>query len=240
MKRLAHGSVQIVGLATLFVVGWPASSAATALDNLDFESAVIGTPVTNQVPSSDAIPSWNAYSWDPGWVAYDAQALGTYCVSIHDGKGGKYDFNPLQGQYSVLLQTQYGPTNIDAWISQTGDIPAGMNSIMFLSDWVPPTLLLNGTVIPTSLYSVGDTVNASHGPVDTYIADIRAFAGQKNVELRFESNGWNDLDGIHFSRAIVPEPTTLTLLAVGSFGVFALVLRRRVSGIRAGRPAMLL
>ncbi len=35
-------------------------------------------------------------------------------------------------------------------------------------------------------------MNPSYGPVDTYIADIRAFAGQQNVELRFESNnGWN-------------------------------------------------
>ena len=207
--KLPHVSLVLLACASATLTLHD-TAAATSFDNLDFESAVIDGPVRSKVPSSDAIPSWNIYSYDPGTVPYDTVSAGSYCVSIHDGKGGPgyTDFNPLQGQYSLLLQTQYGPTNINAWISQTGDIPPGMTSIMFLSDTAPPTLLLNGTVIPTSVYSVGDTVNPSYGPVNTYIADIRAFAGQQNVELRFESNnGWNDLDGIHFSHVVVPEPT---------------------------------
>jgi hypothetical protein len=100
---------------------------------------------------------------------------------------------------------------------------------MFLSDSVPPTLLLNGTVIPTSVYSVGDTVNPGAGPVDTYIGDIRAFAGQHSVELRFESNsGWNTLDGIRFSTTVVPEPSTLALLTIAALVALAPLARRRV------------
>jgi hypothetical protein len=227
LSTLRGGPIRIAILFAWCVVCWPASSAATPFHNLGFEFAVIDTPVNNEVPSSDAIPNWNIYSYDPGWVLYDQMSAGSYCVSIHDGKGGIFDFNPLQGQYSLLLQTQFGPTNIDAWISQTGDIPAGINSIMFLCDTVsPPIVSLNGTVIPTSIYSVGPTVNASHGPVDTYVGDIRAFSGQQNVELRFESNGFNTLDGIRFSTVVVPEPTTLALLAIGAIGVLALVLRQ--------------
>jgi hypothetical protein len=230
LSTLCGGPIRIAILFACCVVCWPASSVATPLHNLGFESAVIDTPVNDEVPSSDAIPSWNVYSFDPGWVGYDTMSAGSYCVSIHDGKGGIFDFNPLQGQYSLLLQTQFGPTNIDAWISQTGDIAAGINSIMFLCDTVsPPIVSLNGTVISTSIYSVGPTVNASHGPVDTYVGDIRAFSGQQNVELRFESNGYNTLDGICFSTVVVPEPTALALLAVAALVTFAHIVRRRVA-----------
>jgi hypothetical protein len=100
---------------------------------------------------------------------------------------------------------------------------------MFLCDTAsPPVVSLNGTVVPTSIYSVGPTVNAGDGPVDTYIGDIRAFSGQQNVELRFESNGWNTLDGIRFSTIVVPEPSTAVLLTVAALGALIVAARRCV------------
>ncbi len=241
LNTFRGGSIRIAVLFASCVVCWPASSAATPFHNLGFESAVIDTPVNNEVPSSDAIPFWNIYSYDPGKVPYDMISAGSYCVSIHDGKGnvGVNDFNPLQGQYSLLLQTQFGPTNIDAWISQVGDIPSGANSISFLSDTPAiPTVSLNGIVIPVALQSSGPAVNGGR-PVDTYIGDIRGFSGQQNVELKFESTAFNTLDNIRFSSTIVPEPTALALFAIGSLGLFVVVLRhRRVWRTHCLRPAV--
>ena len=213
----------------------------TPFHNLGFESAVIDTPVNNEVPSSDAIPFWNIYSYDPGKVPYDMISAGSYCVSIHDGKGnvGENDFNPLQGQYSLLLQTQFGPTNIDAWISQVGDIPSGKLDLVLerhaghsygLAERNRHT---GGAAEPS-----GPAVNGGR-PVNTYIGDVRGFSGQRNVELKFESTAFNTLDDIRFSSTIVPEPTALALFAIGSLGLFVVVLRhRRVSRTHCLRPAV--
>lgn len=83
---------------------------------------------------------------------------------------------------------------------------------------------LNGTAIPMRLYSVDDTVNSSWGPIKTYIGDISAFSDQQDVELRFTklvqdpSHPYNygviDLDDIQFSTIVVPEPSSLLLLAI--------------------------
>jgi hypothetical protein len=154
------------------------------------------------------------------------------------------DFNPLQRQYSVMLQdglADVGETSVSAYISQVGDVPSTMRSILFSSDRMVSfdrfVVSLNGTPIPMQLYSVGDTVNPSFGPIETFIGDISAFAGATGVELRFTnlaqdpsnpfSHGAVDIDLVRFSPKTIPEPSTLALLTVAALAASAGIFRRR-------------
>ncbi len=95
---------------------------------------------------------------------------------------------------------------------------------------------LNGVVVPFTLYSTGGTVNSLYGAVKTYILDVSAYAGE-TVTLEFEkmvhdptnpgSHGIVDLDGIAFSTFVVPEPSSLILLAVGVLSLAGYCRRRR-------------
>ena len=73
------------------------------------------------------------------------------------------------------------------------------------------------------------------GPVETLAGNISAFAGSTNVELQFEelandpSNPFQpyvNLDAITFSTTIVPEPSSLVLLAVGILSLAGYCWRR--------------
>jgi hypothetical protein len=94
---------------------------------------------------------------------------------------------------------------------------------------------MNGTPIPMSVYSVGPVLYPRFGPVKTYIGDISAFSGKQGVTLRFEAIPWPDdpygctadLDAIQFSSIVVPEPSTLVLLAIGLITASASIFRRR-------------
>jgi hypothetical protein len=211
----------------------PDAAIGAAFRNLDFESAVVGTPVYGERLASQAVPGWTTNNYDPGYVLYDTMALDSVCVSIHDGKSGSFgDLNPLDGRYSLLLQRSslYAvPPNEDAWIAQTGNIPNDATCLMFSteSNCGAGFLVasLNGTAIPMSLYSVGDQINQNHGVVETFIGDIRLFAGQPNVELRFTGSG--TLDDIQFSSLIAPEPSALVLLVVAALAASVHVVHRR-------------
>ncbi len=219
--------------------GGPA--AAAPFGNLDFESAVIGTPDGDELPSAQALPYWTVHSVRAGKVFYDTTAMDAVAVSIQDGRAPYSGFpaimNPISGSYSVLLQRSsiYAvPPNEDAWIAQTGGVPSDATSLMFSTesncgagDLVAS---LNGTAIPMSLYSVGDQINETHGVVETFIGDIRQFTGQQNVELRLTGSG--TVDDIQFSSIVVPEPSTLALLSVAALVALAPVVRRRQSDVR--------
>ena len=204
--------------ATIFVFAVascsPEMAFGSAFQNLNFESAAVGTPLSNELPTPQAMPGWATDNSDSGYVAYDDVSTGGTGVSIQDGLSpwGFVVMHPIQGSYSALLATgDYGSPY--AWISQTGDIPSNANSLMFSTEFggtLGMTVSLNGTVIPLSLYSVGPVVNSLWGPVDTYIGDIRQFTGQQNVALQFTGSG--PLDAIQFSPLIVPEPSMLVLL----------------------------
>jgi hypothetical protein len=225
-RKNATQQAKLVCVAIL-ICGVTGEAQATPFKNLDFEWAVVGTPVEGELPASEALPYWANDNWDAGKVVYDDVSLGAVMVSVHDAKSRF--MKPLGGAYSVLLQDSTSKSRI-AWISQTGDIPDWAESITFVGEAVcgAPVLSLNGTVIPTWPLWVDPAVNASHGSLVTYTGDISAFAGNGNVELRFTSTGWNTLDDIEFAPDVVPEPSTLTLLAVGAFTAFARLLRRRL------------
>ena len=247
MKGWHNGSMRLLVTmvcVVVFVCVGMDNARAEAFRNLDFESAVIGTPVNYEVPASQALPSWTCNSWDPGYVAYGTIALDAPCISIHDGHSGYLgDFNPLQGQYSIMLQDgadAFGHT-FDAWISQTGDVPINAKSLMFESDistYVNELQVsINAVVIPFALYSVDGTVNSSFGPVKTYICDISSFAGETDAVLEFDklvhdtthpyNHGMVDLDAIRFSSIVAPEPSSLVLLVIGILSLAGYCWRRR-------------
>ncbi len=213
-------------------------AAAGQFQNLGFESAVINGPLYSTLPASEALPFWTPTF---PYATYDTVSVGSLCVSIHDNRGF---IKPLAGNYSVILQP--GETEelpyASAYISQTGDVPAWAESLMFVSD-TPPYIAndlfvsLNGTVLPFTLYSTGGTINANWGPLETYACDVSAFAGQANVALKFTTAALDcgymvDLDAIQFSTIVVPEPSALVLL-----GVAILTLAGYRWRFRRGRPA---
>jgi len=243
----------IAGAAVAFV--WPAQASAAAFQNLDFESAVVGTaaPIT-LLPASQALPGWTSNNWDSGQVLYDGTAFDSVCTSLHDGRGigqpqPSRDFHPLQGAYSLMLQDGETAENVnvavDAYVCQTGDIPGYARSLMFSTDMAYYVdhlqVSLGGTVIPMHLYSVGSVVNHPSGPwfgpVETFIGDISTVAGQQDVELRFTklvqdpsnpyNHGFADIDAIQFSTIVVPEPSSLVLLAIGILSLAGYCWRRR-------------
>jgi hypothetical protein len=222
-----------------FAMNYYVQANAEPFDNLDFESAVIGTPVLFQLPAAEALPCWDNDHYQAGYVIYDTIATGSTAISVHDSRSTL--MRPLQGLFSVTLQSGalHGSFQ-DAWISQTGDVPSDARSLTFESDFITTggsiVVSLNGIQIPMSLYSVGPVVNANWGPVKTYIGDISAFAGQQDVTLRLEAvppaGGQScntDLDAIKFSMIPAPEPSTLLLSAIGALITCAYRLRRRAA-----------
>jgi hypothetical protein len=215
--------------AAIFISSEVETACADSFYNLGFEDAVIGTPVDFRLPASDALPDWNCYG-SPN-VFYDTLAISSAYVSIHDSLSPI--IKPLMGRYSIILQDGCGGTlpltGASAWISQTGDIPEDAKSLKFRSDITTYInelqVSIDGTVIPFMLYSTGNVVNPQCGPVNTYICDVSAFAGEAGATLKFEklvhdpAEPWFgsnvDLDGIAFSTTPAPEPSSLVILGVG-------------------------
>jgi hypothetical protein len=217
--------------------------------NLDFDDGTIpsDTYSGSTVSISTALPGWNwgkvGGASDIQWVAYDTISLDAPTVSIHDSEStilqpfSAYDLN---NSYSIMLQTG-SPfcDNMPVYIYQVGDLSSVARSIRFSTDWNwggNLVLTLNGTEIPYHLYST--IPGGSNGrEVLTYAADIRAFTGQENVELKFELSqipGWYttfgaqySLDNIVFSPKIVPEPSSLILLATSAIGLLISMWRCR-------------
>jgi hypothetical protein len=239
----------VIILAIAAALCGPNLALAAPFQNLGFEMAKVGSASPGSLLSvGDALPYWTCNNFSPGTVLYDSTTLDAYSISLHDGKGGSFfDFKPLTGRYSVMLQDGFadvGYTSIGAYISQVGDVPSDARSIMFSSDCFYTfdrfEVSLNGTPIPMQLYAVENTVNPSFGPIETFIGDISAYAGVTDVELRFTklvqdpsspgSHGRIDFDSIEFSPTIVPEPSTLALLTVAALASSACVFRRRRGG----------
>lgn len=207
--------------------------------NLDFEEATAWPP-GEWSTLSEALPHWAAgCEYGVPYVAYNAATLDAPSVSIHDPFSQRAPC--LNGWYSVELLTEYDsrdPYHPPVYISQIGDIPATAHSLWFdsvlkLSDgtWDLRSNLvvsLNGTVIPMHPQSEFSTSWLSYD-VDCveYAGDVSAFAGQKNVELRFSVSALPDrnrgqaiLDDIAFSTSrVTPEPSTFALLIVGAVSV---------------------
>ncbi len=200
--------------------------------NFDFELSTI-------ISSS---PSGYGFNWGyanvTGWTAsdygsslnysggmsvlYNNQGLDSPTVSLVDSS---YWSPALHKNYSILL---FGGSNMSGYttgasISQTGQIPIGVESITFWeSSWNHQQDLqasFNGQLL--YFIAISNTPNYT-----IYGADISAFAGQTGVlQFTAEQTYAGVIDRILFSSNPVPEPGTCVLMAVG----LALLLSRRVS-----------
>ncbi len=209
------------------------TKAQGSFQNLDFESANPGTltpnptgpPYALNVPVANALPSWSVYYGDIQQTVVNVNdpSLGAAAVALI----GPQD-NPIDGNYSVLLQPGGSVNYISASIAQDGTIPVGTETLLFRA-WQPMSAL------PFSVSFAGNSlspveISSGQSPLgqgyNVYAAAIGAFAGQ-NGQLEFTVNGENYnsvlLDDIAFSPNTVPEPRTLALLVMG--GV-ALAVRR--------------
>jgi hypothetical protein len=142
----------------------------------------------------------------------------------------------IEGQYTVLLQ-QY------ASIAQVGQVPLNAQSIRFLAATNGPlTVSLANVNIDLISFSVTNQAFTPlgfplpNGPYRLYVGDVSAFAGQ-TVELKFTSLRLSanepdrslTLDAITFSPEAVPEPSSLSLLAISSALVILRKMCRRTS-----------
>jgi hypothetical protein len=191
--------------------------------NLNFESARI-IPLTtgadfppDSVATTNAVPSWDVYygSSQQSQITYNDPALGSPFVTLLATNGLQF-----AGNYSILLQG--GATFSAATISQTGLVPTDAESLMFIA--VGDTSLgssglqvsLDGQDL--SFFAISNELNYT-----LYGANISSFADQIET-LSFsaleDSGGYNnwEIDNIQFSTSPVPEPSILTLSALG--GVF--------------------
>lgn len=202
IRRLILGGCTSLLLAT--------SLAAQSFVNLGFESAVVSpTPPGGSGGSVDPTVAF------PGWTAaaplnlYNNLTIGAPAqILIGPAFPNAIGFTALSGSYSAAVLFN------GAALSQTGTVPAGTNSINFLSQsGQVPLVSLGGT--PITIFDLGG---------GRYGGTVTSFAGQ-NVTLSFQPSVFGIFDDIAFSPQVVPEPSSLALLAVAC-GAAALRFRR--------------
>jgi hypothetical protein len=200
--------------------------------NLDFESAkVISDPTGAYYPYSiaitNALPGWSVFGTTQGDITYNDPALGSCAVTLWATNGLQ-----ISGKYSVLLQGGIGP---EAYISQTGLVPTGTESLLFeaapLSGVAVLSALevsLGGQEIPYYALFTGPNYTLYGGNIPS------ALAGEVD-QLTFTcpgggvegtANNWT-IDNIQFSASQVPEPQVLGLTALG--GLLFLRAHRRIA-----------
>lgn len=202
----------LAALVAVFIFTVKPFSQAQGYVNLDFESPILPlVPVFSEVPAANAIPGWKPYV---GGVAvssvlYNTVTLGSAAVCLHDA-GSVYA--PLEGDYSVLLLSSDAIHGLQSSaIGQSGQIPAYALSLYFIASNPSLVVTFDGNLLPTT------TVGTS-GANLLLGADISAYAGMTGELLftRPTGGGAAFLDAVSFSSTTIPEPTTLTLAALGS------------------------
>lgn len=197
------------------------SASAQGFVNMDFETAGQNTVTSNAV-----WVTWNNAA--PGWAHSGGGDSAFVYHNTPNANVGQYYFladqnsmswQPLAGNYSmVLVSGHYSPSDsttpwINAWIAQQGQIPAGSSSFEMLATG-NFGVTINSTAIP--MMNVGG---------DHYVGDISQFAGQ-TVTLRIMNNSTQPqdpviLDNLAFEAQPVPEPSTVSLIAVGTVAAIA-------------------
>lgn len=206
MKRLS--------CALLFCVSAASSAQAQVFTNLNFEAAVVvpNVPVFGFLDWSLAVPGWgHSPGSDTGIVYYGATHVGTtqWFRLLDASSPGN---SPLEGSYSVQFASGYaaGPvegTWVNAYLSQTGLVPADAMSLTFLASR-PLAVTIDG--IPVAATSLGGAA---------FAVDVSAYAGSV-VEMHFINTTQQlhdpvTLDGVVFSTTAVPEPAPWLLFGAG-------------------------
>ena len=199
----------------VILTGVSSSFAQGTFENLNFESATIvpdpsSVYYPNAVDAADALPGWTVVAGGipSGDILYNTIFLSEASTSLQ----GPSSVEPiLQGNYSVILYGSTGGTPASAAIGQTGQIPAGTQSLLFY-----------GAGIVNLQVSFGGQ-NLSYTAVGTgpnytiYGANVAAYAGETG-QLLFDAppNSGGEIDNIQFSPSVIPEPATCALVLCGA------------------------
>ena len=182
--------------------------------NMDFEDGVFIPVASDLVQWGPAMPGWVGYlgTNQQSVISFNNLSLSTPNIAI---MGGDNPVGVFHGHYYVVMQTSFPtPSDVPA-ITQTATIPAGAESIQFITnDRFALGFLIFFGGQRLSISQLGATPSGQW----LWGGDISAFGGQTG-ELRFQGVGY--LDYIRFSQA-VPEPN-----ALGFFGFGALLLAWR-------------
>ena len=210
--------VLLIWFATIAV---SASSQGQSFTNLDFESAQIVPSYTNNygyvfIPTENALPGWSAFDGTTqlSQIQYNPSAA---AISPPVALFGS-NIDVIAGNFSILLHSS------TISISQTALVPSGTESLVFDAvSFGSPSLLVSmgGQNLSYTAISVG--TNPYGRSYTVYAADVSAFAGQMET-LTFSGGGI--LDDIQFSPEAIPEPSTASLVFLGS-GVLLYVRKRR-------------
>ena len=208
-----------------------AASSALAqgtFQNLSFEDAAYPLVPNSMgvVLASDAIPGWTPYIGGNAGnaVLYNTINLGTAAVGLfEDVFGTNQSVTVLDGGYSVVLQGGVNPltgtNHVPAAVGQSGLIPLGTRSITLkAASFLQPGIL----EVDIGGQAVSITAISSTSTYTVYGGDISQFAGQ-TADLRIAavptpSNTFANwiIDDIEFSPVAIPEPSVLTLSALGT------------------------
>jgi hypothetical protein len=227
----------VVLSAALFAI--LSAQAQGTFQNLDFEGATPGPPITGPIGGADyqpvglALPGWSA-SIDGTPVTEVLQndyTLGAASIDIFGPGWNSVNPGVIGGDYTVLLQTFFASEG-DVSLWQNGTIPASAQSLQFsawnLSGNGAFTVSFAGHNLSPVVLSSGQTASGQF--YDVYGVNIAQYAGQAG-QLEFtalDNNppGQIELDDIAFSTQVVPEPSPLALTGVGAL---AFALYRRFS-----------
>ncbi len=222
------------------------SGEAAVFQNLNFENANTNTITdlgfgAHYGPIADLMPGWTLLrgSNTVTLVGFNNVPPGAGYATIFSPT---FDA-PVIGRYSFAMVPLYdvrGTLFIPFTLSQSGDLPAEVKQIRFLSLGGPVELDVNDSPISLT-YTPVPVQPGWNGAIPVFEAegDISPYAGL-TVELKFTTLltpdylGATGLDEITFSS--VPEPGPVTLLAAG---LAALALFRITPGSRRRRSALL-
>ena len=203
--------LRIAVVTCLVLVGLQKGYSQGTFVNLDFESVIppLNPDLNFSVPITSALPGWTGYiNGNPrDRVSYDSISLGGPSISLLDSLSPFPSLRPIQANNSVYLKSFSDAGGSSAGIGQTGQIPSGALSLLFLM--ADPYLSVSFAGQPIPLVQFGTS-----GSYTIVGGDISMFAGQTG-ELRFVGTGF--FDDIQFSNQSIPEPGTFGLFGLGAF-----------------------
>lgn len=244
-------------LACIAALALPAQ--AQTFFNLDFEQARLLDPPPDPLSFlawSDAAPGWRHSDGDSTeYVYYLDGHLGhsqMYALlDNHDPSGiWTSPFGAASGRYAFRMRSgtfyEHEPRGqfTQAFLSQTGTVPAGAHTVSLLASDFRFGLSFDGTHIAMRPVGLDPTSPTFEQDLWTYsgewTGDIAAFAGS-TVTLTI-SSGVQPFESLAFDEIRflpVPEPATASLMGVGTLAVLlaAARLRRRARAAASRFPS---